>query len=372
MNTQLKYTSLHQDHLKSGGKMVPFAGYEMPVEYQGIKTEHLWVREHAGLFDVSHMGQAFITGSDVAGFCMQLTPSAFNNLSPFRAKYTVLTNEAGGIIDDCIITKLTEDRFFIVYNAACKDKDIAWITQHLSETLQFKPLDNHALLALQGPESASVLQAVFPTLDLTNQPYMGLTVASFKNTEIFISRLGYTGEDGFEISIPNTLASNLWNTLLTSPEVKPIGLGARDSLRLEAGYPLYGHDLDSTTSPIEANLSWLVRKKDMQFIGANRIIAEQSAGPSRLRVGITLVDKGIVREGTPITDSHGRPIGRITSGGFGPTLNGAIAQGYVDSKHSTLGTLVYLTLRGRQLTGTVSPLSFIPAKTKSAKRQTTS
>jgi aminomethyltransferase len=365
METPAKHTPLTQEHLKCGGKMVVFAGYSMPVEYEGIKTEHLWTRTHAGLFDVSHMGQGIFSGKEIDLFLNTITPSNFTNLALHKAKYTVLTNEQGGIIDDCIITKLDDEHFFIVYNAGCKEKDIAWITKQLPSTIDFRPLPNHALIALQGPDAATVLQALFPQNDLIDQPYMGLQVASFESHETFISRLGYTGEDGFEISIPSVVAPLLWTALLSNPNVKPIGLGARDSLRLEAGYPLYGHDLDDTTSPIEANLSWLVRKKDAHYIGGDRIAKEILQSPTRLRVGITLIDRGIAREGISILNKQGDIIGHLTSGGFGPTVNGAIAQGYLDSKYCPLDTEVYLLLRGKKLQAKVSPLCFIQTKTKS-------
>lgn len=367
MNNQLKHTSLYQEHLKSGGKMVTFAGYSMPVEYEGIKTEHLWTREHAGIFDVSHMGQALITGPEVADFFMRMTPSNFKLLEPHKAKYTVLTNDQGGIIDDCIITNLDHERYFIVYNAGCKDKDTTWIKRHLPQTLHFKALNEHSLIALQGPKSLNVLQTIFTSLDLENQPYMTLKIASFENHEIFISRLGYTGEDGFEISIPSIVAPTLWQTILNSQHVKPIGLGARDSLRLEAGYPLYSQDLDETTSPIEANLSWIVRKKEANFIGAERIHNELTQGTTKLRVGIILAEKGIVRQGAIITNSENQPIGTVTSGGFGPSVNRAIAQGYVDAKYSTIGTDIGLLLRGRSLRAQIGPLSFITPRTKTHK-----
>jgi len=343
--------------------MVVFAGYEMPIQYEGIKTEHLWVRSRAGVFDVSHMGQAYITGKDIPSFLMTLTPSSFASLANGHAKYTVLINKNGGIIDDCIITRLTDEQYFIVYNAACKEKDETWIKKHLPATLTFTPLQDRALIALQGPKSASILQSFFTDLDIMHQPYMGVQVAE----NVIISRLGYTGEDGFEISLPAADAPDFWRTLLAQNDVKPIGLGARDSLRLEAGYPLYGHDLNETTSPVEANLSWLIRKKDLSCFGHTRIEEELETHPHRLRVGIALTDKGIIREDTIIVNLKGREIGVITSGGFGPSVNKGIAQGYIHYDYSAIGTTVYLPLRGRILKATVAPLTFVPIQTHSKK-----
>lgn len=357
------YTPLHTQHLEAHAKMVMFAGYDMPVQYEGIKTEHLWVRSRAGIFDVSHMGQAYLTGKDIPAFLMTLTPSSFTSLAAGQAKYTVLMNKKGGIIDDCIVTKLTDEHYFIVYNAACKAKDEAWIQEHLPTGLTFTPLHDRALIAVQGPKSATVVQSLFPDIDILHQPYMTVHATE----DHIISRLGYTGEDGFEISLPASEAPALWKKLLAHPDIKPIGLGARDSLRLEAGYPLYGHDLDDTTSPVEANLSWLIRKQNLSCFGHARIEEELDTHPRRLRVGVALSDKGIIREDTIIVNLKGRDIGVITSGGFGPSVNKGIAQGYIEYDQSSIGTAIYLPLRGRILKATVAPLTFVPIQTRSKK-----
>lgn len=361
----MKFTPLYQDHLNSHAKIIEFAGYQMPVQYaEGIKAEHLWVRNQAGLFDVSHMGQALLEGKELAEFCEVITPSNFTQLALGKAKYTVLTNEQGGIIDDLIITKLSEEKFFIVFNAACKTKDINHIQQHLPTSIQFSELKDYALIALQGPKAVDILEKIFPSDDLRNQAYMSLKTAHYQNTLIFISRLGYTGEDGFEISIPGSLASHLWQEILSNPQAKPIGLGARDSLRLEVGYPLYGHDLDDTTSPVEANLSWIIRKQNRQFLGHERITNELNQGTTRLRVGIHLAEKAIAREGIELFDPQGKIIGTISSGGFGPTINGPIAQGYVTTSHTNPGTDISVGLRGKMLPATIGSLNFVETHTK--------
>lgn len=361
------HTPLYDDHVRAQAKIIEFAGYAMPVHYaEGIKQEHLWVRAQAGLFDVSHMGQALIAGEHLDDYLMNITPSGFRTLAPYKAKYTVLTNDKGGIIDDFIATKLPDNRYFLVFNAACKDKDITWFKQHLPKQATFTPLNDRALLALQGPKAASVLGQIFNDTSIEHQAYMSLQKVLFQAEEIFISRLGYTGEDGFEMSVPASIARTLWQKLLTFEEVKPIGLGARDSLRLEVGYPLYGHDLDDTTSPVEANLNWIIRKQDQSFIGSERIIKELATKPSRLRVGIELLDKGIVREHTAIYNTHNQLIGEVTSGGFGPTLDGSIAQGYVQADSSAIGTDVTLMLRGRPLKARVAPLGRVRTSTKTS------
>ncbi len=358
-------TSLHSCHLELGATMVSFAGFDMPIHYPtGIKEEHIATRTSAGIFDVSHMGQAIIEGSDVAQFFMNITPSAFAKTPASKAKYTVLTNPDGGIIDDVIITKITEDRFFIVFNAACKSKDIAWMKQHLPHNLTFTELDNRSLIAIQGPKAVSALEPLFEGHNLAQQEYMSLAETTYNNNSVYISRLGYTGEDGFEISIANEDAPTLWNTLLENDNVNQVGLGARDTLRLEAGYPLYGQDLDDTTTPIEAGLSWVVRKKDHQFIGGDIIAQQRERGTSRKRVGIELLDKGIVRANTPVENQSGVQIGTITSGGFGPTVNKAIAQGYVQSDYCNEGTEVIIPLRGRKLLAKITNFAFITPNTK--------
>jgi len=299
----MKITILNKTHIDQGAKMVEFAGYDMPVQYSdGMLKEHEWVRAgNVGLFDVSHMGQVILEGVGVAEFLSYITPTSFLMVPNFLAKYTVLTNENGGIIDDLIITKLTENKFFIVINAGCKEKDIAWIKQNLPTGIKFTELSDRSLIAIQGEKAEQILQNFVDDKNLANLPYMNIGEFVLKTGErVYISRSGYTGEDGFEVSIENEKASNFWLKLCESKFVKPIGLGARDSLRLEMGYPLYGHDLDDQTTPIEAALSWVVSKDHSNFIGSKRILDEKAGGTKRKRVGIKLLDRGIAREGSEI------------------------------------------------------------------------
>ncbi len=365
-----KPTPLYESHLRLGGKMIEFAGYKMPIQYSlGLAKEHLWVRSSAGLFDVSHMGQAILEGEGAADFLSVITPSPFAKTPVGNAKYTVLTNENGGIIDDLIITRIAEEKFFLVFNAARKNIDEQWLKKHMPAKLQLTMLKDRALMALQGRKAEAVLSRYIAE-PLSDQEYMSLRVAHLHNgEEIFVSRLGYTGEDGFEISIAGDKAIELWDKLIQCPEVEPIGLGARNSLRLEMGYPLYGHDLNEQTSPIEANLSWVVSKKNTNFMGANRILQEREQGPNILRVGVMLTDKGIAREGAPILNKNGEKIGTLTSGGLSPSLNKAIGQGYVDINYSHNNTEILVQVRNKKLAATVTNLSFIEARTKTKKRK---
>lgn len=364
-----KQTPLYDVHQALQAKMCSFAGYSMPIQYPlGIMKEHEWVRSHAGLFDVSHMGQAILRGEGVAEFLTKLTPSSFLKTPISRAKYTVLTNETGGIIDDLIITRIADDAFFLVINAACKDKDLAWIKQHLPENISLEVLDSRALIAIQGQQAETVLSALVETGDLTNQAYMTLQPCTLTSgDDVFISRLGYTGEDGFEISIEGDKAAAFWESLMAHDDVEAIGLGARDSLRLEMGYPLYGNDLDDTTSPVEAGLSWIIGKENKTFIGAERVLKELEEGPSRKRVGIKLTDKGVAREGTAILTNSGETIGSLCSGGFSPTVKASIGQAYLASDQANEGQSVILDIRGRQLAAEIHAMPFIAPKTKSMK-----
>jgi aminomethyltransferase len=300
----MKTTALNQTHRNQGAKMVEFAGYDMPVQYaDGMLKEHEWVRAgNVGLFDVSHMGQVILEGqkdNDVAEFLSYITPTSFLNIPNALAKYTVLTNENGGIIDDLIITRLTENKFFVVINAGCKEKDIAWIKQNLPANIKFTGLNDRSLIAVQGEKAQEILQTLIADKNLLDLPYMNMGEFKLKTGEqVYISRTGYTGEDGFEVSIENEKAAAFWLKLCENDSVKPIGLGARDSLRLEMGYPLYGHDLDEETSPVEAALSWVISKEHTNFIGSKRILDEKANGVKRKRVGIKLLDRGIAREGS--------------------------------------------------------------------------
>lgn len=368
----MKVTALNQTHRSQGAKMVEFAGYDMPVQYkEGMLKEHEWTRSNVGIFDVSHMGQFIIEGKDVAQFLSYITPSNFNLSTDALAKYTVLTNEQGGIIDDLIITKINDEKFFIVLNAGCKEKDAAWIRKNLPENLKFTELDQRSLIALQGKDAETVLNQLLASGNLAELPYMNLGTYQLKNgEEVFISRLGYTGEDGFEISISNEAAAKFWLDLCDFDQVKPIGLGARDSLRLEMGYPLYGHDLDDTTSPIEATLGWVVSKSNDNFIGCERILKEKAQGIAALtrkRLGVKLLDRGIAREGTEIT-KDGQKIGVLTSGGFSPNLKVSIGQGYFNPNIVKIGDKVHAIVRGKEIPAIIASATFLEAKTKSIKK----
>ena len=352
-------TALHAAHIEHGAKMGEFAGYDMPLYYDlGVKKEHEWVRENAGLFDVSHMGQIHVRGDGVLYYLEKLTPSSYAKQAVNKAKYTVFTNKDGGIIDDLMITKTDEDEFHAVINAGCKDKDIAWMKENLTDGLEFHHYDDWALIALQGPKAEAVIKDVLGK-DLSDLPYMSLW---YEDYNMFISRLGYTGEDGFEISIKNEDAPALWEKFLAHNDVKPIGLAARDSLRLEMGYCLYGHDIDATTTPKEADLGWVMSKNNTSYIGADNV-----GEPSRKRVGIEITGKGIAREGAEIRTTSGEKIGELTSGGFSPTLNKAIGQGYVPMEYAAEGTEVLINVRGRDIEAKVVKMPFVPAKTKSMK-----
>ncbi len=354
-------TALFDAHLAAGAKTGPFAGYDMPLYYkEGVLKEHEWVRTNAGLFDVSHMGQIYLEGPGVVTFLERITPSNFSKTGHNVAKYTVLTNEAGGIVDDLIITRVNDTKFFSVINAGCKEKDIAWMNDHLPADVKLTRLDDRALLALQGPKAEQALREVL-NVNAADLGYMRLLFVD----DLIISRLGYTGEDGFEISVPAMKAEDLWNKLLANPLVKPIGLAARDSLRLEMGYPLYGHDIDDKTTPIAADLSWVMGKGNEGFIGASNVLGKV---PARKRVGIKLIDKGIAREGAEIRNDKNEVIGVLTSGGHSPTLKSAIGMGYVDAAYAGAGTKLFVTVRGNNIAAEIATLPFIPARTKSAKK----
>ncbi|HEY0902029.1 MAG TPA: glycine cleavage system aminomethyltransferase GcvT [Micavibrio sp.] len=360
MATILK-TALYDSHLKAGAKTGPFAGYDMPLYYtDGVLKEHEWVRSQAGLFDVSHMGQIYLEGPGVVAFLEHITPSAFAKLGAGVAKYTVMTNPAGGIVDDLIITRINDQKFFSVINAGCKEKDIAWMTAHLPADVTLTRLDERALLALQGPQAEAALREVLD-IDAGDLGYMRVMFVG----DLIISRLGYTGEDGFEISVPASKAAVLWDQFLASPLVKPIGLAARDSLRLEMGYPLYGHDIDDHTSPLAADLGWVMGKTNTGFIGADKILDQPLP---RKRVGVKLIDKGIAREGAEIRNDKNEVIGALTSGGHSPTLKSSIGMGYVDSAYAVPGTKIFVTVRGNHIAAEITALPFIPARTKSIKK----
>lgn len=356
----MKTTPLHARHIAHKAKMAEFAGYDMPIQYEtGVMTEHNWTRENAGIFDVSHMGQIFVEGEGATALWEKLTPSAIGKLTPTVAKYTVLTNEQGGIVDDLIITRLSDHKYFAVINAGYKDKDIAWIQSNLPEGTKLQYLEDRALIALQGPKAEKVLREALG-VDAANLHYMRIMDAA----PYLVSRLGYTGEDGFEISVSAKDAASVWDKLLQHSDVKPIGLAARDSLRLEMGYPLYGHDINADTSPVEADLNWIMGKDRTGYIGEKTIKAHRENGPPRLRVGVKLTDKGVAREGAEIFTVSGQKLGDLTSGGHSPTLNASIGQGYIDPKLGKIGDEVFVRVRGRDIKGVLAAMPFVRPKTK--------
>ena len=359
----LQRTPLHELHLALGAKMVPFAGYEMPVQYAGgILAEHLHTRAAAGLFDVSHMGQVRIHGAGAAAHFERLVPADILGLRPLQQRYTQFTEEDGGILDDLMTTRL-EDGLFVVVNAACKADDIAHMEEMLDGRARVEPMADAALLALQGPAAAAVLARLAP--GCRTQKFMHLARYSLAGVPALVTRSGYTGEDGFEISLPAEAAAALARRLLAEPEVKPIGLGARDSLRLEAGLCLYGHDIDRTTTPVEAGLAWSIgrrRREEGGFPGAERIRAELARGPARKRVGILPDGRAPAREGSEIRDASGRKIGAVTSGGYGPSLGGPLALGYVGSAHAALATPLELVVRDVPRPAKVAKLPFVPQR----------
>lgn len=360
---QLKRTPLHALHLSLGGKMVAFAGYDMPVQYPtGILKEHLHTREAAGLFDVSHMGQAALVGPDVAAALETLVPGDIRALARGRMRYTQLTNESGGILDDLMVTKLADDTLWLVVNAACKDGDFALIEEALDGRARLDRADDRALLALQGPKAAQVLSRLAPSA--ATLPFMAMAELDVAGTPALVSRSGYTGEDGYEISVPAGDAERLAGLLLGHDEVAPIGLGARDSLRLEAGLCLYGHDIDETTTPIEAALVWSISKRrraEGGFPGAEIVQQQLADGPPRRRVGIRPDGRAPAREATPIK-KDGRAIGTVTSGGFGPTVSGPVAMGYVETAYAAADGPVDLQVRGKSLPGRITKLPFVPQR----------
>jgi glycine cleavage system T protein (aminomethyltransferase) len=365
----LQRTPLHALHIELGGKMVPFAGYEMPVQYPlGVLKEHLHTRAKAGLFDVSHMGQAFLTGPDhesVAAALEALVPGEIAKLGFGRMRYTMLLNEMGGILDDLMVTRsLSEDddgRLMLVVNAACKEADYAHIEAKLPDGMILSPNEGRALLALQGPTAVEVMAKWCPRA--ADMGFMTAASAEFDGIDCHISRCGYTGEDGYEISIANDKADGLARTLLSHDDVEMIGLGARDSLRLEASLCLYGHDIDETTSPVEADLVWSMSKRRREeggFPGAERIQRELRDGPGRLRVGIQPEGRAPAREGTQIVDGQGNEIGVVTSGGFGPSAEGPVAMGYVQSAFSAPGSEIGLMVRGEARPASVVTMPIVP------------
>lgn len=354
-------TPLYDLHVAQGGRMVDFAGYALPVQYGGIIAEHEQVRNGAALFDVSHMGQARIVGARAAEALESLVPGNIAGLAPGRMRYTQLTGDNGGIRDDLMVTRQAEDALSIVVNAACKEDDFAYLGAALADWDCSLEVDRSAaLLAFQGPDAATVLEAAIPGAD--GLAFLQGDFFDWHGAPLWISRSGYTGEDGFEISLPESHATALAEALIACDRVALAGLGARDSLRLEAGLCLYGHDIDLTTTPVEASLSWSIgkrRRAEGGFPGATTILDQLRNGTARRRVGLRLEGRAPAREGAEICAADGAPVGRVTSGGFGPTVGGPVAMGYVAADHAAPGTPLTLTVRGRALPAQVACLPFI-------------
>lgn len=381
----LQKTPLYDLHVALGARMVPFAGYAMPVQYtSGLVAEHHHTRSHAGLFDVSHMGQLRLVGKDAAAAFETLMPVDVIDLAVGKQRYGLLTNEAGGIIDDLMFFKVADDEIFVIVNGACKARDIAHIEKHIGHRCQIVTMPTQGLLALQGPQAVTVMSrlATSPTQSIEKLVFMTGGRFTIAGADCFVTRSGYTGEDGFEISVSAEQTEMLAKALLAEQEVKPIGLGARNSLRLEAGLCLYGQDIGATTNPVEAGLGWAMQKvRRMEgaraggYIGAINIIAAQAANTPasgensskidlllRKRVGLVALDRVPVREHTELQDLDGKRIGEVTSGLLAPTIDKPIAMGYVHAEFSAVGTRINAIVRGKVVTMEVAAMPFVPTR----------
>ncbi|MPT47144.1 MAG: glycine cleavage system aminomethyltransferase GcvT [Sphingobium sp.] len=346
-------------HRAQGARMVGFAGYEMPIQYEGIMAEHLWTREHAGLFDVSHMGQISFTGTGVDAAIEALIPVSLSTLPVGRQRYSLLLNEAGGILDDLMIARRSDDIYMVV-NGATKYDDIAWMKAHLPQDVILNLMEDQALLAVQGPEAVEALSQIVPGVE--GLVFMQADAFLWNGHALWISRSGYTGEDGCEISLPASIVTDFADALCALEAVRPIGLGARDSLRLEAGLPLYGHDLTPEISVIGADLGFAIlkrRREEGGYIGHERVVADLAGGPPVRRVGLTIEGRLPAREGCPIFAGE-RQIGHITSGGFAPSVGGPIAMGWIEASLSAAGTALEIEVRGKRIGATVAPMPFVP------------
>ncbi|MEO5611424.1 MAG: glycine cleavage system aminomethyltransferase GcvT [Sphingomicrobium sp.] len=357
---QVQRLALDSWHRSKGARMVPFAGYEMPVQYEGIIAEHLWTRTSAGLFDVSHMGQVLVHGVDVDVALETLLPGELRGLGDMKLRYSLLLDDSGGIIDDLMATRRGGD-FYLVVNGATKLDDLGVLENALPRSFVIDHMKEQALLALQGPRAAEALEKIAPGVSALY--FMEGGAFRLGGHPAWISRSGYTGEDGFEISIPATAAGEVAEALVADEAVKPVGLGARDSLRLEAGLPLYGHDIDRSTTPVMAGLNFAISKRrraEGGFPGAQRILGEIEDGPPQRRVGLDVDGRQPVREGALVLDGEGNEVGRITSGGFSPSLQRPIAMGYVASALAVPGTAHKLEQRGKLFEARVAALPFVP------------
>lgn len=367
-SNSLLTTPLHAVHVELGAKMVPFAGYDMPVQYPlGVKKEHLHTRQAAGLFDVSHMGQLRLHGVDAAAALERLVPVDVIDLPVGKQRYAIFTNPQGGILDDLMVANLG-DHLFLVVNAACKAQDIAHLTAHLPAGVELEVLEDRALLALQGPKAAMILAQWQPAVE--QMRFMDIQNLSINGIECIVSRSGYTGEDGFEISVPADQAVVFAQALAEHPDVEWIGLGARDSLRLECGLCLYGHDLDETTTPVEASLLWAIQpvrriggERAGGFPGAEIILKQiESKQVARKRIGLVGQTKAPVREGTELFDAEGNKVGIVTSGTVGPTAEQPISMGYVRADLAVIGHELLAEVRGKMLPMTVEKMPFVPQR----------
>jgi aminomethyltransferase len=363
--TVLARTPLHALHVELGARMVPFAGYDMPVQYPaGILAEHTACRTAAALFDVSHMGQLRLEGDDAAAALETLVPMDVQGLGVGKQRYALFTNEQGGILDDLMVTRRENDLLLVV-NAACKDADTAHLQRHIGSRCRVVPMPERALLALQGPKAVDALARLAPGVRALT--FMTGGAFTLEGADCYLTRSGYTGEDGFEISVPAEAAEHLARALLAQPEVQPAGLGARDTLRLEAGLCLYGHDIDTHTTPVEAGLTWSIQKvrraggeRAGGYPGAAVIDAQLASGPTRKRVGLVGLDRTPVREGAPLVAADGRSVGRVTSGTVGPTVKQPIAMGWLETALAAAGTEVFAEVRGKRVPMRVAAMPFAP------------
>ncbi len=357
----LKSTPLESRHIALGARMVPFAGYNMPVQYEGVLAEHKWTRAHAGLFDVSHMGQARLTGAHAVRTLENLTPTDFSTLVQGKQKYSLLLDDDGGILDDWMVSRPEAEGFLLVVNAACKDQDFEIIAGNLIGDTEAAVLDDRALLALQGPEAKDVMRELCPAA--CDMYFMDCGTFDVLGETAFISRSGYTGEDGFEISFPADRVGDLWDELLSFKQVKPIGLGARDSLRLEAGMPLYGHEMDASYTLVEANLGFAMQKSRLNrgdIKGIDRIRRQLDGHLDRVRVALKMLSGPPAREGAPIVAGDGAVLGKVTSGVPSPSLGVSIAMGYVPPAESAVGTRLDIEVRGKPYPAEIVSIPFVP------------
>jgi len=356
----MKQLVLSDIHKTLGGKMVEFAGYNMPVQYEGVKTEHHTVRNEVGVFDVSHMGEVFVTGENSLDFLQYITTNDVSKLNPGAIQYTCLPNSDGGIVDDFLLYMIADNNYLLVVNASNMEKDLAWINKHNTYGCTIdNQSNNYSLLAIQGPKAINLLQEL-TKINLSEIKYYNFQIGAIADIEdVILSRTGYTGEIGFELYIKNESVIKLWNAIFnTSVELKPIGLAARDTLRLEKGYCLYGNDINDTTSPIEAGLGWIT-KFTKEFINDKELKAQKKEGVTRKLVGLEIIDKGIARKDYIIVDSERNEIGIVTSGTMSPSLNKAIAMAYVSKELSRIGSEVYIMVRKKQIKAVVVALPFL-------------